>query len=179
MQENTSDADGCEICKFTTGLEDIVGSICLHLVPVILPYPSISIHIHHSIINESTTSAKLDQGDQGQYQPYQPSPELGTEGSESPLVQRCGNATIQHRNMVVGHGIQNVAPVQVAMLEVVSHHHLHAHVVENLGELASKRSRSSGSIRILGQTKPNLTPTLSYWSPMTQVEGILIIYILY
>ena len=169
-----------------------MGSICLYLVPVILPYPSISIHIHpypsisihlhpspsisihlhHSIINESTTSAKLDQGDQSQC------PELGTdEGSESPLVQRCGNATIQHRNMVRRTWNTKCCP------------RAGRHARSCLAPSSSCSCRRESwraclkKIKLIrisgvrhGQTKPNPTPTLSYWSPtMTQVEGILTI----
>jgi len=40
--------------------------------------------------------------------------------------------------MVIRHGVENVATMKVSMNKVVPNHHLHAHVVKDLGKLSFK-----------------------------------------
>lgn len=58
--------------------------------------------------------------------------------SKGPFVQRCCNSSIQHCHMVIRHGVENVATMKVSMNKVVPNHHLHAHVVKDLGKLSFK-----------------------------------------
>ena len=58
-----------------------------------------------------------------------------SEGGECSLIEGCCDACVQDGHMVVGHGVEDVSAMQVAMNEVVPHHHLHTHVIQNLGEL--------------------------------------------